>query len=126
MKMSRYSGEQLAQVDNPDPFAPPVWRSPVYHTPGWVITLVQLARLADRRWSGSWPGIRCWTWSPPSWAWSWSLAGWPGPVTLTATVAALLTAWRCALASVVLPVHRPPGPGQVAPAGITSGTGWRC
>ena len=45
MKMSAFSGEQLAQVDNPDPFAPPVWRSPVYHTPGWVITIVQLARL---------------------------------------------------------------------------------
>ena len=27
------TGEQFAQVDNPDPFAPPVWRSPVYRTP---------------------------------------------------------------------------------------------
>ena len=45
VKMSTFSGEQLAQVNNPDPFAPPVWRSPVYHTPGWVITIVQLRRL---------------------------------------------------------------------------------
>ena len=45
VKMSAFSGQQLAQVDNPDPFAPPVWRSPVYHTPGWVITIVQLARV---------------------------------------------------------------------------------
>ena len=44
VKMSAFSGQQLAQVDNPDPFAPPVWRSPVYHTPGWVITIVQLLR----------------------------------------------------------------------------------
>ena len=55
--MSAFSGEQLAQVDNPDPFALPVWRSPVYHTPGWVITIVQLAR-ACRPWSSSWPGTR--------------------------------------------------------------------
>jgi len=38
-------GEQLAQVDNPDPFASPVWRSPVYRTPEPVIWIVQLVRL---------------------------------------------------------------------------------
>jgi hypothetical protein len=42
--MSTFSGEQIAQVNNPDPFAAPVWRSPVYHTPGWLITIVQLLR----------------------------------------------------------------------------------
>jgi proline racemase len=26
------TGEQLAQVDNRDPFAVPIWRSPVYRT----------------------------------------------------------------------------------------------
>jgi hypothetical protein len=36
--------EQLAQVGNGDPFAPPVWRAPVYHTPGWMIAAVQIAR----------------------------------------------------------------------------------
>ena len=30
-------GEYLAQLDNRDPFAPPVWRSPVYRTPEAVI-----------------------------------------------------------------------------------------
>src|SRR5207248_1689509 len=44
MKMAAFSGQQLAQVDNPDPFAPPVWRSPIYHTPGWVILIAQLGR----------------------------------------------------------------------------------
>jgi DNA segregation ATPase FtsK/SpoIIIE, S-DNA-T family len=42
------TGEQFAQVNNPDPFAPPVWRSPVYRTPEWVIWIVQLARLLGR------------------------------------------------------------------------------
>ena len=42
------SGEQLAQVDNPDPFAVPVWRSPVYRTPHVVIWAVQLVRLIWR------------------------------------------------------------------------------
>ena len=42
------TGEQLAQVDNRDPFAPPVWRSPVYRTPEPVIMVVQLIRLIWR------------------------------------------------------------------------------
>ncbi len=42
------AGEQLAQVDNRDPFAPPVWRSPVYRTPEPVIMVVQLVRLVWR------------------------------------------------------------------------------
>jgi S-DNA-T family DNA segregation ATPase FtsK/SpoIIIE len=43
--MSSFSGEQIAQVNNPDPFAAPVWRSPVFRTPGWIIALVHLFRL---------------------------------------------------------------------------------
>jgi hypothetical protein len=46
--MRNVTGEQIAQVDNPDPFAPPVWRSPVYRTPEGVIWLVQLLRLLWR------------------------------------------------------------------------------
>jgi len=42
------TGESFAQVNNPDPFAPPVWRSPVYRTPEFVIWLVQLVRLLVR------------------------------------------------------------------------------
>jgi S-DNA-T family DNA segregation ATPase FtsK/SpoIIIE len=42
------TGESFAQVNNPDPFAPPVWRSPVYRTPEFVIWLVQLVRLIGR------------------------------------------------------------------------------
>lgn len=43
--MSTFSGRQIAQVNNPGPSAVPVWRSPVYHTPRWLIGLVQLWRL---------------------------------------------------------------------------------
>jgi DNA segregation ATPase FtsK/SpoIIIE, S-DNA-T family len=48
-------GEQIAQVDNPDPFAPAVWRSPVHRTPEPLIWLVQLVRLA---WRIAWFVIR--------------------------------------------------------------------
>ena len=57
---------------------------------------------------------------------AWSLAGWPGPVILTVTVTAGLICLADALASVVLPVHRPAGPRQVAALASTSGTGWPC
>ena len=46
--MREVTGEQIAQVDNADPFAAPVWRSPVHRTPEWVIWLVQLVRLLLR------------------------------------------------------------------------------
>jgi S-DNA-T family DNA segregation ATPase FtsK/SpoIIIE len=46
--MRNVTGEQVAQVDNPDPFASPVWRSPVYRTPEPVIWLVQLTRFIAR------------------------------------------------------------------------------
>jgi hypothetical protein len=44
----RVAGQPLAQLDNPDPYAVPVWRSPVYETPHVVIYAVQLARLIWR------------------------------------------------------------------------------
>ena len=39
------TGEELAQLYNPDPFAMPRWRAPVYRTPFGVILLVKFARL---------------------------------------------------------------------------------
>ena len=75
------TGEQLAQVDNPDPFASPVWRSPVYRTPECVIWLVQLVRLPARViWflvrhplldcGGGAGGLAWCGWAGPAW-WSW-------------------------------------------------------
>jgi DNA segregation ATPase FtsK/SpoIIIE, S-DNA-T family len=42
------AGQQLAQIDNHDPFAAPIWRSPIHRTPEPVIWTVQLIRLACR------------------------------------------------------------------------------
>ncbi|HEV3291317.1 MAG TPA: FtsK/SpoIIIE domain-containing protein, partial [Streptosporangiaceae bacterium] len=39
------TGEELAQIYNPDPFAMPRWRAPVYRTPFGIILLVKFARL---------------------------------------------------------------------------------
>jgi DNA segregation ATPase FtsK/SpoIIIE, S-DNA-T family len=84
---------QLAQVDNPDPFAPPVWRSPVYETPSAAIWLVQFLRLL---WRLIWfvithpvldalcaVGVYSWLWF-----------GWHGPVALVVLVAGSLLALR--------------------------------
>ncbi len=46
--LSPFSGEQIVQVTNPDPFAKPVLRSPVLHTPLWMIATAQLFRLLWR------------------------------------------------------------------------------
>ena len=48
MNLSPFSGEQIVQVTNPDPFAKPVLRSPVLHTPVWMIAIAQLFRLLWR------------------------------------------------------------------------------
>jgi S-DNA-T family DNA segregation ATPase FtsK/SpoIIIE len=93
MKTSTFSGQQLAQVDNPDPFAPPVWRSPIYHTPGWVIAIVQLARviIAVVKFLARHPLLDL---VLAVEVLAWRLAGWPGPLVLTSTVTAALIGWR--------------------------------
>ena len=42
------TGEQVAQIYNPDPFARPVFRAPVYQTPAGLILLAWLARILYR------------------------------------------------------------------------------
>jgi S-DNA-T family DNA segregation ATPase FtsK/SpoIIIE len=39
------TGDQVAQIYNRDPLAFPVWRAPVYRTPGWIIIAAQLCCL---------------------------------------------------------------------------------
>jgi S-DNA-T family DNA segregation ATPase FtsK/SpoIIIE len=87
------TGQPLAQVNNPDPFAPPIWRSPVYHTPGWVITIVQLWRLltAVIGFIARHPLLDL---AAAALAGSWYLMGWPGPVVLVLVTSAVLVAWR--------------------------------
>ena len=89
------TGEQLAQLTNPDPFAIPRWRAPVYRTPGWIIALVQFGRFV---WWLAGLIIR----HPLVDAvltvlvLVWLNAGWPGLVALVLTVAAVLAVWRWA------------------------------
>ena len=93
MRMSTFSGEQIAQVNNPDPFAVPVWRSPVYHTPGWLITIVRMWRLlaALVRFIVRHPLVDL---AALGLAGAWYLMGWPGPVVLVLVIAAVLAGWR--------------------------------
>jgi S-DNA-T family DNA segregation ATPase FtsK/SpoIIIE len=87
------TGEQLAQLANPDPFAVPVMRAPVYRTPGWVIVVVQLTRLL-------WWLARLIVRHPVADAvlavlvLVWLNAGWPGLVALVLAVVVVLAAWR--------------------------------
>ena len=87
------TGEQVARLSNPDPFALPVWRAPVYRTPAWVVILGQLARLLGRlvRLAARHPraaGILTLM------AVIWLDLGWVTLVALAAAVIAMLVAWR--------------------------------
>ena len=79
------TGEQLAQVDNQDPFASPVWRSPVYRTPEFVIWLVQLLRLV---WRVAWFVLRhpLLDVAAGLLLFIWLHAGWPGLVAVAAVL----------------------------------------
>jgi DNA segregation ATPase FtsK/SpoIIIE, S-DNA-T family len=39
------TGDQIAQLHNPDPFAVPTWRSPIYRTPLAIVAIVHAARV---------------------------------------------------------------------------------
>jgi S-DNA-T family DNA segregation ATPase FtsK/SpoIIIE len=93
--MRNVTGEQIAQVGNPDPFAPPVWRSPVYRTPEFVIWLVQLVRLVARV---VWFVLRHPLLDAVAGlvALVWLRAGWPGGTVVVAVVAAGLVVLRMA------------------------------
>jgi S-DNA-T family DNA segregation ATPase FtsK/SpoIIIE len=89
----RVAGEQYAQVDNQDPFASPVWRSPVHRTPEWVIWIVQLARLLVRL---VWFVIRHPLLDAAAGlvALDWAELRWPGLISLAAVAAGGLVAMR--------------------------------
>jgi DNA segregation ATPase FtsK/SpoIIIE, S-DNA-T family len=80
------AGQPLAQVDNPDPFAVPVWRSPVYQTPHVVIWVAQLVRPI---WRLIWfivrhplPALIC-----GLLVFTWVTLGWPAVVALVCFIA---------------------------------------
>src|SRR6266702_3277446 len=72
-------GEQYAQVERADPFAPAVWRSPVHRTPEWIIWLVHLLRLL---WRVAWFVVRhpLLDVAAGVLVLAWYQAGWPGVI----------------------------------------------
>jgi S-DNA-T family DNA segregation ATPase FtsK/SpoIIIE len=88
------TGEQVARLSNPDPFALPLWRAPVYRTPAGIVILVQLARLLGRLVQLAWrhplaAGILTLA------AVIWLDLGWVTLVALALAVIAMLVIWRC-------------------------------
>ncbi len=87
------TGEQVAQIYNPDPFARPVLRAPVYQTPAgliliaWLIRgLARLVRLIIRHpVAATVLGLL---------AFMWVSIGWIGPAVMAAWVVLVLVIWR--------------------------------
>jgi S-DNA-T family DNA segregation ATPase FtsK/SpoIIIE len=87
------TGDQIAQVRNPDPFAVPAWRSPVYRTPLAIVAIVHftrmivwLVRFGFRHPIGVLAVI--------AGVLMWRVTGWPGLVVLAGSLAAVLALWR--------------------------------
>ena len=120
--MREFTGEQIAQVDNADPFAATAWRSPVHRTPEWIIWLVQLIRLLIRViWFlirhpllDAAAGIVILTWVK---------AGWPGVVVLANVTAAVLVTLRLWRPGLVRAAGHGAGAVPVAVAGSTGAAG---
>jgi S-DNA-T family DNA segregation ATPase FtsK/SpoIIIE len=91
--MNPFSGDQIVQVTNPDPFARPVLRSPVLHTPVWMIAIAQAARLLWRlaRFVARHPVATLLT---AVLAVAWRYLNWPGPLVLVIVLTAGAAAWR--------------------------------
>ena len=87
------TGSQVAQLRNPDPFAVPTWRSPVYRTPGWIVIVAQLARVLWRlaRFARRHPLAVAVT---ALLGWLYVLAGWPALALLAGSVAVVSAVWR--------------------------------
>ena len=122
--MSTFSGEQIAQVNNPDPFAPPVWRSPVlphprlgdHHRPALaaasrLVGFLLRHPVADLVAAVLVGGVAVPRLARPG-------PSWPLPSLAVLAVAV-------AVARLVLPVRRPARCWASGGAGTTSGTGPR-
>ena len=117
------AGQPLAQVDNPDPFAVPVWRSPVYQTPHFIIWPVQLVRLV---WRLLWFVVRhpllgavC-----TALAFTWLKLGWPGLVVLARLHGHDPGPGLPAVAGLVHPACDPGRHGTTGGTGSTGAAGW--
>ena len=87
------TGEELAQLYNPDPFAMPRWRAPVYRTPFGIILVAKFFKLLG--WI-----VRLIAWHPLAASVlvlsvvTWIDLGWVTLVALVLAVVVMLTAWR--------------------------------
>jgi DNA segregation ATPase FtsK/SpoIIIE, S-DNA-T family len=87
------TGDDIAQVRNPDPFAVPAWRSPVYRTPLWIVAIAHAARLIARlvRFAFRHPVVVLATVISVL---MWRVIGWLGLAVLAVSIAAGLVLWR--------------------------------
>jgi S-DNA-T family DNA segregation ATPase FtsK/SpoIIIE len=87
------TGEEIAQLRNPDPFAVPAWRSPVYRTPLWIVAIVHAARLLYRlvRLLARHPVLVL---AAIVGVLMWRIIGWLGLAVLAVSIAAALMIWR--------------------------------
>src|SRR5205814_1431342 len=113
------TGEEIAQLHNPDPFAVPAWRSPVYRTPLAIVAIVHAARLLGRlmRFGFRHPiGVL----AAIAGVVMWRVIGWLG-----LTVLAVGLAWGAGAG--VCPPRRPgrhhPCPGHPGPGGLAGAAG---
>jgi S-DNA-T family DNA segregation ATPase FtsK/SpoIIIE len=87
------TGEQVAQIYNPDPFGRPVWRAPVYQTPAGIILTAWLVKLIARL-------LRLIARHPVAavilglLGFMWVSLGWPGPAALATCALLVLVIWR--------------------------------
>ena len=100
------TGEQLAQLYNPDPFAMPRWRAPVYRTPLGIIMAVKVFKLL------AW--IARLTFRHPLAASVlalvaviWLDLGWVALVALVLAAVVMLAAWRGSILAVARAKYRP-------------------
>jgi len=87
------TGDQVAQIYNRDPLAFPIWRAPVYRTPGWIIAIAQLCRFIG--WL-----VRLVFRHPVLFltlavlSWMWAETGWLGVTLLLVWAVVVMAAWR--------------------------------
>src|SRR6266487_2930391 len=86
------TGDQIAQLRNPDPFAPPAWRSPVYRTPLWIVAIVHFVRMIIWlvRFAFRHPVMVL---AVVIGVLMWRVTGWPGLVVLAGSIAVVLVVW---------------------------------
>src|SRR6266480_2060709 len=87
------TGDQIAQLRKPDPFAVPAWRSPVYRTPLAIVAIVHFVRMIVWlvRFLFRHPVLVL---AAIIGVLMWRVTGWLGLVVLAGSLAAVLALWR--------------------------------